>query len=145
MGKTKTLLTALAHNPVYTIGVVVSVALLLFGLYTLGPWYVTVPTGSIGQVFDTQLARSIVSILYIVPATGVIVGAWRPAWRRWATFGAFLSYLFLTGLRLTTIGVVPFLWVFILACALTMGVVYLWVSMKSDETGNGQVDNDGLL
>lgn len=144
MGKTKTILTALASNPVYTIGVVASVALLLFGLYTIGPWYVTVPTGTIGQVFDTQIARIIVSLLYIIPSLGVIIGITKKSWRRWATFGAFLAYLFLSVLRLTAIGFVPFIWVFILADAIIMGVVYLWVSIKEDDDRDEVIEH-GLL
>src|SRR6478609_7903628 len=132
MGKTKTLLTWLRENPVYTIGVILSVALLLFGLYTIGPWYVTTPTGTIGLIFDTQVARSIVSLFYIVPSLGFLIAVKKTEWRRWTSFGAFLSYLFLTVLRLTTIGIIPFVWVFILADAFIMGVIYLWVSIRDE-------------
>src|SRR5690242_20260976 len=103
MGKTQTLLTGMRENPVYTIGFILALALFIFGIYSFGPWYVAAPTSALGQVFEADLVRSIVSIFYIIPSAGVLIGAKKKSWRRWSTFGTSLAYLFLALLRLTTI------------------------------------------
>lgn len=132
MGKIKTLLTALAGNPIYSIGVVLATALLIFGVYSVGPWYTGGTTTALGAVFDTQNVRSIVSMFYIVPSAGVLWGIKHRRHRAWSTFGTSLSYFFLATLRLVTIGPVPMIWLFILGCGLVMGIVYLYVSLKDE-------------
>lgn len=140
MGKIKALFTGLASNPIYAIGVIMAGALLIFGLYLGSPWYVGGATTAIGQAFDQTVPRVILAGLYIVPTFSVILGTKYKGFRRFGMFGTALMYLFASVLRITTIGFTPFIWVFLLACALASGVVYLYVSLKTE----GE-EPDGLL
>ena len=93
-----------------------------------------------GAVFDTPIARAVVATLYILPSSAVLVGIKKKSWRRWGAFGVFIMYLFAALLRVVTQGFTPFIWVFILACGLISGIVYLYVSLKEESGGE-----DGLL
>lgn len=119
----------------YTIGAILAVGLFLFGLYFIGPWYVGGPTTAIGAVFDNAISRLVLGIAYLVPSSMVLWGTKKGySFRRWGTFGVALCYLFITILRLLTFGFVPAIWIFMLACSLVAGMVYLYVSVNGPVT-----------
>lgn len=119
-------------DPVYAIGVILAVGLVIFALYFVGPWYPGGPTAAIGSAFDTQLARGVVGVAYLIPSVGFLVGFTRhhDFLQRWGMFGTALGYAFVALLRFITIGPFPFVWLFMVLCALVAGVVYLYISFN---------------
>lgn len=139
MGKIKLLLTALANNPMYAIGVILAIVLLCFGLYLGSPWYIGGPATSLGSIFDAQVSRLIIATCYIIPSVGVLLGIKDIKARRVSTFFMFIAYLFATFFRILN-GLDPTYWLFVLACALISGIVYLYVSLRDEK----RVSSDGL-
>jgi hypothetical protein len=122
------------RDPVYTIGVILAVGLIMFAIYFIGPWYVGGPTTAIGLVFDNPITRAVLGVIYLVPSIAVLVGAkGGRKYRRFGTFGMSLCFLFITMLRLVTIGFVPAIWIFVLVCTLISSLVYLYVSINEED------------
>lgn len=130
----RTAFRSIRRDPVYTIGVILAVGLLIFALYFIGPWYVGGPATSIGAVFDSGLSRFVLGVLYLIPSVAVLVGTTKGLkWRMFGTFGVALAFLFITILRLLTFGFTPVIWIFMLICALISAMVYLYVSVNGED------------
>lgn len=117
--------------------VTVAVMMFLFGLYVVSPFYVVANTAAIAQAFGSSHAqRALVGlVLYVIPSLPVIASLFSrkfktPTWYARGCFGMFIGLLFLSILRIITIGVFPLQWVFSLTLGLVLGVCYLYWRAK---------------
>jgi hypothetical protein len=123
----------LKNDPVYVIGVILSVVLLLFAVYFIGPWYPVEGGGAIAAAAGAQTTRAVLGIFYTVAGGLTLLGISHHRLRAYGTFGMFLAYLFVGMLRLFAIGVFPVVWLFPLALALVSGVIYLYSSLHEED------------
>lgn len=121
-----------ANRPIEAIEAVIALTLFFFGLYMVSPFYVTTSTGALSVAFGSDiLLRLIVAVpFYIIPTlitiTSLFSGYFHsPTWRARANLGMFIGVIFLTLLRLLTIGFFPMIWLFTLAMGLISAVCYL--------------------
>jgi len=112
-----------------------AVALLLTGIYAIGPWYVGGPTTAMGVVLEADLVRALPASFYIISGAFAMFGVLRkqPRWRYRGAFLCTLSYTFLVILRLLTFGPFPIIWLFTLALGLISAIIYLWESGREVE------------
>ena len=119
---------------------VLSVVLLAFGIYAIGPWYAGGPTTAFGAVLESDLIRAIPTGFYIIAGGFTLLGClfsrfdkrFRARYR-----GALLlttSYAFMTALRLFTFGFVPVVWVLSLGLGLISAIIFLWESGRDERT-----------
>ena len=120
-------------NPHLVIECVLALALIIFGLYVASPWYVVTASNALGAIADTQISRSILGGLYLVPALMTLIGFKRKHLRKWGAFGMFCAYLFAVLLRLLTVGFFPFIWLFMFALSLIAGTLYIYESRHEAE------------
>lgn len=121
--------------PWHTLLVLMSLLMLVFGLYLVSPWYPLVPpTGAamFAEVFTAARERMFLGAFYIgiptVTLGGIIAGSNRIT--RSGAFGLFLIYLFAALLRVTTIGFTPVYWLFILGCGFTAGLARIQLNRQ---------------
>ena len=118
----------------YTIGVILAVVMLVFAIYFGGPWYVGGPSTAIGSAFDADIARALLSILYMIPCVATFVGTVKDGkYRRIGSFGVAACFAFVTLLRLLTFGLTPVIWIFTFACGIIAGIVYIHESINEEE------------
>lgn len=117
------MLEKMYEHPWQTLLIVMSVAMLIFGLYLISPWYPVAPAISsavFAQVFAATYERAFLGAFYIgVPlfTLGSILASNNKLTRAGA-LGLWMIYLFAALLRLITVGWTPLNWLFILACGL---------------------------
>ncbi len=106
---------------------------MLFGLYLISPFYVAVPGSAIAGAFaNYEVQRITIGIIfYVLPSLPIILGFFNEFFRtnKWYAFAnnyMFVGLLFLTLLRLLTVGFVPFTWIFSLGLGLVSGVCSLY-------------------
>lgn len=107
---------------------VLAVTLLAYGFYINLPWYESFPTTAIGIVFETDLVRFFISLLYVIPPILILYGHAKgnSGARSWGIFGMFLAYFFFSILRVAAFGWVPIGgWLFTLALALVAAVIFI--------------------
>jgi hypothetical protein len=109
-----------------------ALTLLAFGIYIDSPYYESSPTTIIGAAFESDLARLIISLLYIVPPILVFVGYQtnRIRVRSVGLFSVFLAYLFNTILRVATFGIQPVNWIFTLALCVIAAAMFINFKLK---------------
>lgn len=129
--------TGIAARPIQAIEVVVALTLLVFGLYIMSPFYVITTTAAIAESFGQEQAlRSAVGfIFYIIPSSPTVLSLFfprfdTPKWHAKANLGMFIGVMFLTLLRLLTVGLFPFTWLFSLGLGLVAAVCYLYWKAK---------------
>lgn len=117
------------------IQIILAISLILLGLYVSGPWYQGGPTTAIGVSLDSQITRFFTGGGYLASGVISLYGVRRHAkkWRRWGTFSMFLSYMFMTMLRLFTFGPFPVHWLMSLTLGLTAAVLFFRESPRVDE------------
>lgn len=129
-----TTLRSIRKDPVYIIGVILAVGLLVFSIYIAGPWYPADPTSLVAAAFETPLARLVLGIVYAIPSIVVIGGIWKGnGWKRAGTFSMAACYTFIALLRVISFGLEPIIWLFVLVCGLVSGMVYLHVSLNGED------------
>ncbi|WNM73450.1 membrane protein [Streptomyces phage Liandry] len=131
MSRISTALVKLFKHPLVVVEVIIAVGLLVSGLYTVGPWYVTNATTPIGQAIDSTLVRMSIGAFYTLSALTSLWGGFKD-WdesRSIGLFMMFLSYSFITILRWMAIGFVPLTWVFSLTLALIVAFLYFRIRL----------------
>ncbi len=123
-----------ADRPIEAIQLIISIGLLLLGLYTMSPFYISLVGGSASAILygNSILVRYIIAIvLYTLPALPITLGLFfkslaNAAMYRTANLAMFVSYLFLTIGRLITVGPRPLIWIFTLLLALIAAICRLY-------------------
>ncbi|UGL63186.1 hypothetical protein SEA_BARTHOLOMUNE_228 [Streptomyces phage Bartholomune] len=131
MSRISTALVKLFKHPLVVVEVIIAVGLLVSGLYTVGPWYVTNATTPLGQTIDSTLVRMAIGGFYALSALTSLWGGFRD-WdesRSIGLFMMFLSYSFITILRWIAIGFVPLTWIFSLTLALIVAFLYFRIRL----------------
>lgn len=137
MSRVAEVVRGIATRPVEAIEAVIALTLFFFGLYMVSPFYVATSTGALSVAFGSDiLLRVVVAVpLYIAPTLITITSLFTryfnsPAWRARANLGMFIGVIFLTLLRLLTIGLFPMIWLFTLALGLISALCYLYWRSK---------------
>jgi len=120
------------NKPMETIQAIIAGACFLFGVYVISPLYASGENSSISIVFDNStVSREVIGFLFFfLPSLPTILGLFierfrTPKWRARSAFCMFIGILFLTSLRIVTIGLTPLIWVFYLSLGLISAVLYL--------------------
>lgn len=119
--------------------VVLSVVIMAFGAYAIGPWYVGGPTTSFGAVLESDLIRAIPTGFYIISGlyalTGCVFNKFdeRLHARYWGSFLITVGFTFMTALRLFTFGFTPVVWLLSLGLGLISAIIFLWESGREDK------------
>lgn len=118
--------------PIESMQSIIAIALILFGLFLLSPWYVPSPQFIEAASVSTNvlLRDGIFSLLFIAPALTTVLGWFSTKfrtseWRARACFGMFVAIMFVTLLRIILIGFTPPIWLFYLGMGLISAVCYL--------------------
>lgn len=122
----------ITFRPLSVIETILAVVLVIFGIYLDSPFYESFPTTSIGAVFEADLARLLISLVYLVPPALLLIGHRKSSdkFRSVGLFGIFLAYFFITILRLATFGWQPLSWLFTLALAIIAAIVFINFKLK---------------
>lgn len=112
-----------------------ALTLLSFGVYIDSPFYDSSPTTIIGAVFEADLARLFISLIYIIPPILLFLGFKSNNDRLHSVglFGVFLAYLFNTILRIATFGVEPVTWMFTLALCVISAAMFIDFKINIDD------------
>lgn len=117
------------HRTIRIIQLVIALALVTLGIYMAGPWYVVdIEATAFGILADDlPMITHGVGVVYSLSGIALIVGLLlhnRKIKRigQWATLA---SYTMMFAMRLSTVGFVPFVWVFQLALMLIIAVIVL--------------------
>ncbi len=123
-----------SRRPVEAIETVIALTFFILGLYIISPLYVTTSTSAISMAFGSDyVQRAFVALtFYIIPALPVLLAWFVPRfntlwWRSRATSWMFMGALFITILRLVTIGWVPLTWLFTLSLSFIVGICHLYI------------------
>lgn len=108
--------------------------LLVAGSYLLSPFYVAAPGTSISAALTSEWAQRLLGVVYVLPSALGIYALWKNKLnlREWATLGTFIGYLFITLLRLITIGPIPILWVFTFALTIIVGLIHILLRQERE-------------
>ena len=118
--------------------VVLSVVLLAFGVYAIGPWYIGGPTTAFGAVLESDLIRALPTGFYIISSlftlTGCVSNKFNDKFhaRYWGSFLITVGFSFMTALRLFTFGLTPVVWLLCLGLGLVSAIIFLWESGRED-------------
>lgn len=131
MSKISNAMVKIYKHPLVTIEVIIALGLLVSGLYAVGPWYVTNATTPIGKTIDSAIVRMCIGGFYTVSATASLWGSFGRSDEDWSfgLFLMFLSYSFMTILRVLAIGFTPLTWVFSLTLALIVAFLYFRIRL----------------
>lgn len=124
-------------NPDLVIQVILATVLVITGTYVAGPWYIGGTTTAVGVTLDSNIARIAAGSFYLFSGSANLFGITKDSekWRYWGTLATFLSFTFMTLLRLFTFGLTPIVWLIILALALIAGIMHLRESRRTDAHG----------
>ena len=134
--KTLAKLVSAAKSPVEGVIHIFSTGLLLYASYLLSPWYepnyVTAVSAGLQNNAEVGLA-----ILYVVcSAPGIIAPFFKNKTRttllKLASFGVFLSFLFLAVLRITLLGWLPLTWLPPVMISLASGYLHIWLEVTKE-------------
>lgn len=125
-----------ARSPVESISFVISTGLLFYALYLVSPAY----EGGYGTVMAESLQRGTeygLGVFFILCSLPGILSVFIPPLKRQrmiktGTFGLFLSFLFLTALRIAVFGWIPMSWIPLLLLSLTCGILRLYLEVRLD-------------
>lgn len=123
----------LFKHPWHLVLLILSLAMLGFGLYFVSPWYPAINAAAgatpsaFAQVFSATNERLFLGAFYVgVPAfTLLSIFRKKDSWVKTGALLLLMIYLFASLLRLITIGATPVYWLFILACGMIAGVARL--------------------
>lgn len=119
--------------------IVLALTLIISGIYISGPWYVGGSTTAVGVSLDAGITRVVTGSAYLAAGAigliGVVTGDLRAKY--YGTLAVFLSYSFMTILRLLTFGWTPMFWLLILAVALIAGIIHLRESQSQKVKASG--------
>lgn len=119
-------------HPVEAVIFVISVALAVLALNILGPWYVHVGDAStIAQGVPGRLPEMLLAGFFLITSVPGMIAPFNKkvpnVWLEWGTMGLFMSFLFMTILRLIVYGAFPFTWVTTLAVATVCGLLRIYL------------------
>lgn len=117
------------RNPMIIIEGIIAVSLLVLGLYTVSPLYVANPTTPIGIAIESMLIRKSIGAFYVLAAGTSLWGVFKGGFHSSGSFLMALSYLFMTVLRLLTVGLIPLTWVSTLTLTLIVSVLYFRIRL----------------
>lgn len=134
----RTRLERLAAGPYEAIQGINALALSLYGLWAISPYFIPDPNAASGEGFlYTTTARIIFSIIwFILPTIPTFLGWVSPKfrtniWRARSNFLMFLGVVTLLLIALPISGFFPPVWLFFLAVGLTSAVLYLYWKVKT--------------
>lgn len=109
-----------------------AITLFIFGVYIDSPFYDSSPTTLIGAVFEGDLARLLISLLYLIPPILMLIGYKTNTHQLHSIglFTVFLAYLFNTILRIATFGIEPVSWIFTLALCVISAAMFIDLKLK---------------
>lgn len=118
-------------HPLITIEVIIAVGLLVSGLYTMSWFYEVSAITPIGKTIDSVEVRTSIGIFYTIAAVISLVGATTGKERINSSglFLMFLSYSFMTILRLLSIGWTPLTWIFSVTIGLIVAFLYFRIRL----------------
>lgn len=119
--------------------IVLALTLIITGIYIGGPWYIGGTTTAVGVSLDAGITRVVTGSAYLAAGTlgliGVATGNLRSKY--YGTLAVFLSYSFMTILRLLTFGWTPVFWLIIMTLALIAGIIHLRESQAQKVKAGG--------
>lgn len=128
-----------ATRPIEAIESIIAIVCLVFGIYLASPFYVSSINSAVSLAFiDKPVQKLFVAVfLFIIPSMPIILSLFFKSfatrqWRAHSMFAMFVAFIFLTILRLITIGLVPAVWLFTLALGLISAVCYLYTRVRGD-------------
>lgn len=125
-----------ASRPMEAIETIIALVLFVFGCYLISPLYIEAPQTASSALASNPTALLIAGVgLYILPALPILLGLfWKRVntlkWRTRSTFWMFIACMFITLLRLITIGFTPLVWLFTFALGLIAAVCFLYMRVR---------------
>ncbi len=126
-----------AVRPVQAIQGVIALVSLILGIYIASPVYVASSGSAVAQAFqDIFWQQALVGLgFFILPALPILLSFFfmRFATTKWytrSTFWMFCGFLFISFLRIITVGVFPVTWVLSIAIALVVGICHLYWKVR---------------
>lgn len=124
-------LTTDPYSPIQTIVFIVSMVILIQGLWILSPFFSIADSPTLGHAFTFAIVKGFGGLQLAMGGFGV----WAYVWKRMGTtrinylrntaFTLFCYLLFVDILRLITIGPQELTWLTILSQSLVMGIAYI--------------------
>lgn len=137
MNRAISVFTNAASRPMEAIETIIALTLFIFGCYLISPLHDSSAGGASSALASNEYVLLAAGVfLYILPTLPILLGLfWKKAntlkWRTRSTFTMFVACMFITLLRLTTIGFTPFVWLFTFALGLIAAVCYLYMRVRS--------------
>lgn len=131
MSRISKALVKIYSQPLTVIEVIIAVSLLVSGLYSVGPWYVTNSTTPIGKAIDADWIRMCIGGFYVTASVTSLWGSLshRDKINSAGLFLMFLSYSFMTILRWLAIGFLPLTWIFSVTLGLIVAFLYFRIRL----------------
>lgn len=125
------LIDVLIRSSTGMIEIILATVLFTFGVYVGSPALHEIPLGS-AELLTAGGHRWYMAAVYLSLSLCMIIGVARNLrWlRSWGTFGAFLTYAYLTIFRLIEDGVFSVPWILTLACAIIAAICHLGVRFE---------------
>lgn len=125
-----------ARKPVESILFIFSVCLMGYSLYVMSPWYDPGFPTTLTATPPNRVTEFVVASLFLLSSLPGLVAPFvekpRQLYLKLASFGMFLSFLFLTILRLVIYGPIPVTWVHLIGVSLTCGLLRLYLEVRKD-------------
>jgi len=127
----------LARHPVETVIFIISLGLFVFSVYMLSPAYMGAFNSPVKAGLDGRTQEYITGIFFFVTSSFGLIAPFvkenlRLRLLKLGSFFMFVNFLFLTILRIITIGWTPWTWEQSLTIAAVCGVLRIFLEVKKD-------------
>jgi hypothetical protein len=126
---------SIIRRPLDIMALVMSIPLVLIGVYFESPVYRVLPEDSFLDVLvNSDSGRGVIALVYFIPFVLIALGLWKKSdsLRSKGTFALFLVYVFKTGLRLALLGFTYTPWLLTATFAVLSAIIHLYAKWVGD-------------
>lgn len=119
------------RKPIEVIMFIIAIGLLAYSLLVLSPFYVSDYGNAIAEGFASRGFEVGITLGFMASSIPGIIAPFNPKipniFMEWGSMGMFLSFLFLTILRVMLYGFMPLTWIHLLTLSLVCGAVRIYL------------------
>ena len=113
---------------------ILSIPILAWAVYLIGPWFQSDVTSGVGDVLDEVPSRIIWATLFFLPCLALYYGLYKRinTLRMQSMLGLSVCFIFLSALRIALHGLFPITWLYMLVFSVLCGGMYLLERIYDD-------------
>lgn len=123
-------------HPVEAVVFIFSLCLAMYAGFILSPWYISSTGNLVALAVQARWIEVVLASFFLLTTIPGLIAPFNKKipnkWLEWGSFGMFLSFLFLTVLRIAFYGWIPFLW--LTPLAVSLGSAALRIYLRSHRT-----------